>query len=161
MCFSYYDVLGVQYPCMCASWVLVTSRECHSVSNHQQFACSLNNYVMLTKMETSKLCITGLLWEEFHGNRGTPWQMVSNVESVSMLWCPHGMSWLRPLCQCSCATGTSQAPIDHARCRQANRLLSNGSTLVPCTTPQWYAFILACMHGDPVKVGPSKHAMTS
>ena len=151
----------MQYPCMCASWVLVTSCECHSVSNHQQFACSLNNYFMLTKMETSNFALLVCYEKNSMVTGELPWQMVSNVESVSMLWCPHGMSWLRPLCQCSCATGTSQAPIDHARCRQANRLLSNGPTLVPCTTPQWYAFILVCMHGDPVKVGPSKHAMTS
>ena len=57
--------------CIAFIHITVMSHEHQDTLNHQQLACLLNSLPIPTK-ETSKLCITGPLWEELTNHRWIP-----------------------------------------------------------------------------------------
>ena len=62
------------------TYSIVTSHECHFVSNRRSLDCLFNNLFGLTSKKASKFCITAPLCRESIGH----WWIPSNVESVSM-----------------------------------------------------------------------------
>ena len=61
----------------------------HAISNYRQIACLLNSLFRVISKKTTKLCITGSLWEEFPRGRRFPWKETNNAKSVSMSWRHH------------------------------------------------------------------------
>ena len=66
------------------SFIAVTSHKGHDISNPQKLDCLFHSLFMLTKKKTSKLHITGLLWQQIHQSLvDLPYKGPSNAESIS------------------------------------------------------------------------------
>ena len=84
------------YHVNCSSTITLTSHDRRGVSNNQSLDCLSNSLFKLTSKETSKACVTGLLWGKSMGDRWIPITKGSNVENVSMCWHHHDSTHFDP-----------------------------------------------------------------